>query len=125
MNIRTHRPYTVAAALVLLAGPSSAQHRPHYDLSAAPPAVAPIQEHAVRAAPIPNDELAGAMSRAGVGSGQSTLGNAALIASGLGVMYLAYSEGEEGGGGFGTFIGVLGAASFWGGIIRQFFYRAD
>jgi hypothetical protein len=125
MNIRTLRPYTVAAALVLLAGPLSAQRRPHYDLSAAPPAVAPTHEQAVPAAPIPSDELAGAMSRAGVSSGKSTLGNAALIASGLGVMYLAYSEGEEGGGGFGTFIGVLGAASFWGGIIRQFFYRAD
>lgn len=117
------RPCALAAAL-LLAAPLGAQHRPVPGPATAE-AAASLQAPPTGASPRPSEELAGAMSRAGVGSGKRTMGNAALVAGGLGVMYLAYSEGEEGGGGFGTLIGVLGAGSFWAGIIRQFFYRAD
>jgi hypothetical protein len=117
------RSFALAAAL-LLAAPLSAQHRPVHGPATAE-AAASLQPAPTGASPAPNEELAAAMAKAGVGSGKQTVGNAALVATGLGLMYLAYSEGEEDGGGFGTFIGVLGAASFWGGIIRQFFYRAD
>ncbi len=49
---------------------------------------------------------------------RSTLGSAALVGAGLATMYLAYDVGEKDGGGFGTYIGVIGAVSFWAGVIR-------
>ncbi|HYW08827.1 MAG TPA: hypothetical protein VE913_17830 [Longimicrobium sp.] len=113
MNTRTLWLCAIVAVL-LHSVPAHAQLRPH----------PPISGHAAAT----SDTLFGSARVHAPGTAArgeradargTTLGNVALMAAGLATMYLAYDQGEEGGGGFGTAIGVIGAVAFWVGVVRQ------
>jgi len=110
---RAAQTLAAAATALLIALPASAQRRPASPLAPPAPVVASASFR-------PLAEVVRTSSAAQIRTSKphGVLGSAALAAGGMGTMYLAYDRTGENGNAFRSYVGALGALSFWIGVYR-------